>query len=749
MLYTSGTTSDPKGVVLTHGNLLAEKAAAFRVVQIDEHDGILGVLPLFHALAQVANLLLPFTAGARVVFLETINSTEMMRAFAERRITAFCVVPQFYYLLHQRIMDRVAASPFPLRVAFRSLLAVNTRLREHAGVNLGRFLFKQAHNALGGRMRVMVSGGSRFDARIGRGLYGMGFNILQAYGLTECSGAATLMRPGDPHVDAVGQALEGVEIRILHESRDGQDREHPDGEVLIRGPIVMAGYHDRPDVNAVALRDGWLHTGDLGYLDADGRLYITGRKKEIIVLASGKNIYPEEVEAHYAQSPFIKELCVMGLALPDEPSAERLHAVVVPNLDTMRERHIVNFREIIRFDIEGLSLALPHHKRVLSFDVWLDDFPRTTTRKLKRHEIERRYRERQAAAEPQPEGADWSDADQVWAADPAVSQILATIRAAVTHGAAVAPDANLELDLGLDSMERVELLSRLEHDCGVDVSEAAAQRIYTVRDLVEAIHPLAAPGAALASATVDPWTRVLTADESDPVLAVVLKPKPIFGVFAYVVVRALHVFARVFLGLRVTGRGHLPAEGPFLLSPNHQSYLDAFLLVGALPFRTFRRLFFVGASEYFETPVTRKLAELMNVVPVDPDANLLRAMQAGAFGLRHNLILTLFPEGERSPDGAPRRFKKGAAITALQVSVPIVPVALHGLFEIWPRGKGLQWRTLLPWAGTRCDVQFGPPISPDGVEPEAGSDRYEQHTAALRAAVVRMWDALESQRQQR
>ena len=160
------------------------------------------------------------------------------------------------------------------------------------------------------------------------------------------------------------------------------------------------------------------------------------------------------------------------------------------------------------------------------------------------------------------------------------------------------------------------------------------------------------------------------------------------------VVRALQLAARLLLGLRVEGREHLPAEGTFIISPNHQSYLDAFLLVGALPYRTFRRLFFVGASEYFETPLTRKLAQLMNVVPVDPDANLLRAMQAGAFGLRRGMVLSLFPEGERSPDGTPRRFKKGAAITAIQTQVPIVPVALHGLFEIWPRGARLRWRAL-------------------------------------------------------
>jgi long-chain acyl-CoA synthetase len=744
MLYTSGTTSDPKGVVLTHGNLLAERTGAFRVIYVDERDAILGVLPLFHALAQLANLFLPLTRGARVVFLETVNSTEILRAFRERRITAFCVVPQFYYLLHQRIMERVRASGPATRAAFRAMLAINTWGRSYVRVNLGRLLFPQAHDALGGRMRILVSGGSRFDPKIGRDLYGMGFNILQAYGLTECSGAATVTRPGDPHVDTVGPPFDLVEIRIERDEAAPQDREHADGEVLIRGPIVMAGYHNKPEANAAALAGGWLHTGDLGYLTTGGRLVITGRKKEIIVLASGKNIYPEEVEAHYAQSAFIKELCVLGIAVPGEPSAERLHAIIVPDLELMRERRIVNFREIIRFDIESLSLPLPHHKRVLSFDVWLDDLPRTTTRKLKRHEIDRLYRERKAGAERPPAEAEWSEGDQLWAADAKTARILATIRSAVPRGASVTPGANLELDLGLDSMERVELLSRLEHEFGVDVDEKAAQRILTVRDLVDAINPLASGAAAAPPAEVDPWARVLIADEADPVLAAVLRPKPLFAAIAYTLVRTLHLLARASLGLRVEGLDRLPSDGAYVISPNHQSYLDAFLLVGALPYRAFRRLFFVGASEYFETPFMRKLAEAMNVVPVDPDANLLRAMQAGAFGLRHGLVLMLFPEGERSPDGSPRRFKKGAAITALQTRAPIVPVALQGLFEIWPRGRGLRWSAFLPWSRTRCAIRFGPPIAPDAT-PQGGAERYERHTELLKSAVVEMWNDLNRQ----
>ena len=747
MLYTSGTTSDPKGVVLTHGNLRAEREGAFRVIQVDERDAILAILPLFHALAQIANLLLPLTAGTRIVFLETVNSAEMMRAFADRRITAFCVVPQFYYLLHQRISERVTASGWVARAGFRSL-----RRREHlaAGrmlrINLGPLLFRRAHAAIGGRMRIMVCGGSRFDPKVGRDLFGIGFNIVQAYGLTECSGAAHRHAPGRSARRHRGPSARGRRSPHRSGPAAAPDREYQDGEVLIREP-------DRH-----------------GRLPQPARRECGGARRRLAAHRGPRVPRPRRPPRHHrpqegdhrprvrqehlsgrGREPlrdvaFIKELCVLGVALPGEPSAERLHAVVVPDLEVMRERRIVNFREIIRFDIESLSLTLPHHKRVLSFDVWMEDLPRTTTRKLKRHEIERLYRDRRRAppaSANRPTGTTRTKRGPPILSRPGSSTI---IREAAPRGVAVRPDANLELDLGLDSMERVELLvDESEHDFGVDVPEDVAQGILTVRHLAEAIDPLASSAGSPAEAAVDPWARVLAADESDPVLAEVLRPKPVFSRLAYAVVRTLHLAARVLLGLRVEGREHLPADGTFIISPNHQSFLDAFVLLGALPFRSFRRLFFVGASEYFETPFMRRLAELMNVVPVDPDANLLRAMQAGAFGLRRNLVLTLFPEGERSPDGTPRRFKKGAAITALQTGVPIVPVALHGFFEIWPRGSGMRWGAWLPWSRTQCTIRVGRPIPPDA-SPEGAGDRYERHTALLRSAVVEMWDALEAER---
>src|SRR6185312_12171873 len=238
-----------------------------------------------------------------------------------------------------------------------------------------------------------------FDPKIGRDLEDMGFNVLQAYGLTETSGAASLTPPGRNVLGSVGPALPGSEIRIAP-SQQGSD----DGEILIRGPIVMKGYYNRPDATAEVIKDGWLHTGDLGYLDASGNLFVTGRSKDVIVLSSGKNVYPEEIEAHYLQSPLIKELCVMGLeSRPGEPVAERLHAVIVPNFEVLRERKVVNAREVLRFDIEGLSAQLPSTKRILSYDIWQEDLPRTTTRKLKRFEIRRRVLQKPIAtsdAEP-------------------------------------------------------------------------------------------------------------------------------------------------------------------------------------------------------------------------------------------------------------------------------------------------------------------------------------------------------------
>jgi long-chain acyl-CoA synthetase len=734
ILYTSGTTSDPKGVVLTHGNLLAERAGAFEVVRVDEHDTILGVLPLFHALAQMANLLLPFSIGARVVFLETLNTTELLRALAERRVTIFACVPQFFYLIHQRVAAEVSKANVVVRTLFKGMLALN-RTARRVGINLGPVLFRRVHKVLGGRMRLMVTGGSRFDPEIGADLFAMGFDILQGYGLTETSGAATLTRPGDPALETVGQPLPGNQVRIG--PRESSDDEGADGEVLISGPIVMQGYFGRPDATAVALSDGWLYTGDLGRFDEKGRLIITGRKKEIIVLSSGKNIYPEEIEAVYRKSTVIKEICVLGLARPGEPSAERLYAVIVPDEQVLRERKIANVGDIIRFEVEGASVHLPHHKRVLGYEIWLEPLPRTSTGKIKRFEVERRVRAAEAKKQT-PGGPMMDDADREWLSRDDLAPILALIGQAARPGSRVTPDANLELDLGLDSMERVELLTALEQRVGADIPEEELQRLYTVRELAES---LLTHASGPASDTAVSWETLLRPDaEREAGFREWLEPHWLVPALLFGVLKAARLLLRPGVKITLDGLEHFPARGPYLISPNHQSYLDPFFLLAALPYRIARQMFFVGASEYFETPLTRWLARQVNLVPVDPDAALVSAMQAGAAGLREGRILVLFPEGERAIDGSVRTFKKGAAILAHHLGAPIVPVALRGVYEIWPRNRALNWRSLMPGAGTTVRLQAGPPIRP--AEGSAGDQAYKTLTADLRGAVGTMFDAL-------
>src|SRR5215813_12882049 len=734
IMYTSGTTADPKGVMLTHHNLLSEASSVFATLAVTENDSVLAVLPLFHALAQMANLLLPFAAGARIVYLEEVNTKELLRALSERGITLFCCVPQFFYLIHERVMQQVNTRPWPVRKLFRMLMALSAAGRK-MGVNLGKLFFRKVHKLLGPKMRFLITGGSAFDPKIGRDFENLGFNVLQAYGLTEVSGGAFVTPPEDNVMGSVGKPLHGVEVRIV-DAQPAEGVPFPVGEVIIGGGIVMKGYYNRPDATAETIRDGWLYSGDLGYLDARGNLFITGRKKEVIVTSSGKNIYPEEIENHYLRSPFIKEICVMGLvSRPGEPFAERLHAVIVPNFDVLRERRIVNAREVIRFDVENLSMELPGAKRILSFDLWRDPLPRTTTRKLKRFEIQRRVLAGQhdgeqggpgLAEEPTAEEALWLDS-------PDVKKALAVVRAASKSKKPVLPSSNLELDLGFDSMERVELVVALERELGAQADDRVASEVYTVRELVDSI--LTARGGKAASRPALPgWDAVLAGDPEDPRVLSALNGGILPTLGWYLIGKFVAVFARIFFRLRVTGKENLPEKGPFILSPNHQSFLDGPVVASQIPWRLFKDMFYVGTSEIFGHGLLNYLGRTFRLVPVDPDSNLVTAMRAGALGLKQGKSLVLYPEGERSIDGAPKKFKKGAAILSAHLKVPIYPVALEGFYDAWPRSRKLPRLSKLR-------VRFGDPISTPSTEKNS-EETYRQLTEKLRDRVMEMWQGL-------
>ena len=745
LLYTSGTTADPKGVMLTHANFLAEVEAVFNWVDLGPTDALLGVLPMFHVLAQMANLLLPLMKGSRVVYLETLSTTELLRALQERNITAFAVVPQFFYLIHERIFQAAGKRGAFTQKLFQGLVGLNRTLRK-VGINAGSILFSRVHETLGGKMRYLVTGGSRFDPEIARDFHDLGIDVLQAYGLTETTAAVFANSPDNNVIGSVGKAMKGVEGRIV-DPQPQEDDAPATGEVALRGAVVMKGYWNRPDATAAVLRDGWFYTGDLGYFDADGNLFLTGRKKEVIVLSNGKNIYPEEVEAHYLKSPYIKELAVMGLEGRPGESSDRLHAVIVPNFDLLRQRKIVNAKEVIRYDIESLSQQMASTKRIGSYEIWQEDLPRTTTRKIKRFEVEKRVRTNQirrvaddsklpAERELTPEEAAWLD-------QPFVQRALKIVHAAArTAPPTLRPTHNLELDLGLDSMQRVELLSQIEEQLGRNTEESKLAEIYTVRDLVDAVLQSAASGAGgPGTRTIFAGWKAILAEEPDAndVLALV-RPQPVSAAFWYLVSRLIQVVALDRFDLQVRGIEKLPQSGPYIISSNHQSYLDPLILASILPPKAFEKVFVVGTSEIFGEGFMLRLARTLRVVVVDPDANLVPAMRAGAFGLRQGRALILYPEGERSIDGTPRIFKKGAAILSIHTRAPIVPVAIEGFSKAWPRNESFQGFTPLR-------MVFGEPIAPPP-ESAASEAAYEKLTAELKARVVEMWEELRKEHPQ-
>lgn len=736
LLYTSGTTADPKGVMLTHANLLGEVNAVSGWAEIGDNDAILGVLPLFHVLSQMANLLLPLTKGARAVYLETLNTTELIRALSEREITAFAVVPQFFYLIHERIFKEVAKRGRAARFIFHSLMRLNHVSRK-LGINIGPFFFAKVHGIFGRKMRYLVTGGSRFDPKIGRDFYALGIDVLQAYGLTETTGGAFVNSPRNNVIGSVGKPLRGVEGKIINAQT--QESGPAAGEIAIRGPLIMKGYWNRPDATAEVLKDGWLHTGDLGYFDEHGNLFITGRQKEVIVLSNGKNVYPEEIETHYLQSPFIKEICVLGLeGRPGDPTSERLHAVIVPDFETLRARKIVNAKEVIRFDIEGLSAQIASTKRISSYEIWQEELPRTTTRKIKRFEVAKRVRAQQAGGQNnQNEGAGipaqkpLTVEETAWLDSPHVQHAIRIILDfARNKPELIRPDNNLELDLGLDSMQRVELLVALEQEFGGNLEESQLAGIYTVRELVDAVLQNASVQKSSETQFAG-WDAILKEDPTNPDVLALTQPRPIAERFWFAASRIAGLFFRVAFRLQVQGLEKLPAKGPFILSSNHQSYIDPVALISILPWRHFRNSFAVGTSEIFGSGFMRHLARWLRIVVLDPDANLVPAMRAGAFGLRHGRILILYPEGERSIDGVPKTFKKGAAILSIHTQVPIIPIAINGFYDAWPRGKSFQ-------KFSHLKISFGDPILPPD-EASSAETEYEKLTAELKAKVVEMW----------
>ncbi len=734
IFFTSGTTGKPKGAVIPHRSIVNSVHGLLQYMRVSAEDKALAVIPSHHVFASLANILAPLVKGGGITYLRAPSSTELMRTMEKAGITSFPAVPQVFYLLHKKIFDEVKSKPLIVRIVFRVLLGSCHWMRRMTGLNPGPMVFSKVHRVFGGHLRLLVSAASYFDPKIIRDFYSLGFTVQQGYALTETFGGGTFTPFDDNVIGSAGKPLPGVEIRLVDKDESGV------GEIAISGPSLMQGYLNDPEATSEVLRDGWFYTGDLASQDEAGNVYIRGRRKEMIVLSSGKKVYPEEVEQHYLQIPYVKEMCVMGVAGDnDYAGSERLHAVIVPDFDYLKQQRIVNSKQIIREGIEEYSASLPKYKRILTYEFRTEPLPRTASKKIQRFLVAEQISNGQPGkSESAVSPYRYVDGDDLLQATEASRQILEAIRRETRLDRDVHLDLNLELDLGFDSLHRIELLVQIEQLLNLRLGDEVASQTFTVRDLLKTVaqklsEGVGGKGEPAAPAPVT-WKEIIASASTDDLAErYIIEPTAFSRSLHFLALRLIFLLAKMLFRLKVRGLEHLPQERPFLICPNHQSYMDGALVASVLPYRVMRYLFTLGFTPFFSGGFKDVIARTARIVPIDADTNLGRAMRISAIGLKAKQNLIIFPEGSLSCDGELQVFKKGAAILARELHLPIVPVAIHGSFNAWSKvGNRIR---LAP-----ISITFGPPLASDDRElPHEEQDReYARITQQIRDSISRI-----------
>jgi long-chain acyl-CoA synthetase len=711
LIFTSGTTGTPKGVMLSHRSFASLVGKLVTVFDLGPGDGMLSVLPLHHTFEFTCGLLVPLSRGAEIEYLDELTSDRIGEALGSGRVTAMIGVPALWSLLHRRITQELAAGPGLVEGAFRALMKGNAALRDSSlGWNLGKLLFWPVHRRMGGRLRLLVSGGSALDPKVQEAFRELGFDLYEGYGLTEAAPVLAVSKPGGSAAPgSVGPALPGVELRIADPDASGV------GEVLAKGPNVMTGYWrggDSPGVDHAltgeVLEGGWLRTGDLGKLDADGNLTLVGRRKDVIIDANGKNVYPDEVEERYRKPGLVKELCVVGLP---EGSAEKVAMLVVPEYG---DRDRAEVRAELERHLRAVSAGLPFHQRVKVWHAVDGDLPKTSTRKVKRPLVREELLRLEAAA---VKGRRARDGARERGGDGWLLELLAEVsrrpRADITR------EARLQADLGFDSLMLTELTAALE-EAGVPAH--AADQLHAVQTVDELARLVA--GAVRRGEVREPAVPPREADASREIAV----PEPLARLGRRLLSIGQRALYHDLYDTRVVGAAFIPRDRNVIVVANHSSHLDMGLVKIALGDEG-RRLAALAARDYFfDTPLKRAYFEnFTNLIPMEREGSLRSSLAAAAEALRRGHHLLIFPEGTRSRDGEMRPFFPTAGYLALHCSVDVLPVHLSGTYEALPPGRSFPRRADL-------EVRFGQVIPLAELQRRAdGLARGEAYRAATQS----------------
>jgi long-chain acyl-CoA synthetase len=726
LFYTSGTTGPPKGVALSHRNLLFQIETLTEAKLQTPEDRMLLPLPFHHVYPFVIGMLLPLSAGIPIILPQALTGAQLLRAVKEGEATIILGVPRLYRALYDGIVSRAASRGRLASLLFRASAGLSTVLRRHLGLSAGKSLLRPLHRELGPRLRVLASGGSALDPELAWKLEGLGWQVAIGYGLTETSPLLTLLAPGEGRLGSAGRPISGVELRIDPSAVPGTEEERArsparrgEGEVLARGPGVFSGYYNLPEATREVFSDGWFRTGDLGHLDREGYLHLSGRLSTLIVTEGGKNVQPEEVEDAYAESAAIQEIAVIE-------RQGRLAGLVVPEPGALREAGEEGIEAVVRRALAGRSKRLPSYQRLVDFAVTREPLPRTRLGKLRRHLLAERLErarlgeeERRQAPGPLPLES-MSEADRALLDDPRAKAVWDWL-ARRYRDKPLAPDSSPQLDLGIDSLAWLDLSMEIAQRTGVELSEEAIGRIESVRDLLREVSGEGEPARRLDAGAIFDDPESLLDERARRWLEPLSPPARALARGLFALNRLL---TRGLFRLQVEGRENLPAAGPYVIAPNHTSHLDALAIAAALDDRRLRQTWWAGWTGVVSKGLAaRGLSRLWQAVPIDAERAAVSSLAFGAAVLRRGRSLVWFPEGQRSLSGELQPFKAGIGRLLERFPVPVVPAYIEGTREAMPPGR------ILP-RPRPVKVTFGRPLRGAGLEQEGQGDRPAERIAA-------------------
>jgi long-chain acyl-CoA synthetase len=662
IIYTSGTTGSPKGVMISFGNIrfLADTLAygknGDKNVIYKQDDVVAAILPFHHIYPLAAALIVPFCGGSHVAMVRELTADEILGVCQKYGATRIIGVPRLYSLFHKAIMGQIKKRLIA-RILFSFARLIGKR-------KFSKILFATVQKKFGGRVRAFLVGGSKMDVSISKDFETLGFAIMEGYGMTETSPAMTICSEHMYKIGTVGIVFPGGDIKIK------------DGEFCYKGPNVMKGYFRRPAETAAMFDDeGYLHTGDRAEIDKNGFVTITGRIKEIIVLSNGKNINPEEMENEILSAyTIIKDIGIIE-------NEGILHAVIYPDFQKIRDDIIVNIRETIKWEIiDRYNSKAAHHKKIMDFTIVDHELPRTRIGKLRRFALKdmiaEKIDERIHVAEPEFE--------EYHILKEKIEDMI---------GRPVHPGDHIELDLNMDSLDRVELQAQVEATFGFELKVEEISHHPQIADLAEYIK------------------NHRTKNESEKTdWGSILRQKIHFKIpkKTYMMRIMLFIVRPVFwfyLRIKAVGLEKIPRNSAVVFAPNHQSVLDGLILTALFKRRIRKRTYFFAKDRNFNSGIKKFFANRANVILLNINKNLKETLQQMATIADAGNNVVIFPEGARSRDGALMQFKKTFAIISKELGIPVIPVTIDGTYKLFSFGS------FFPKPGT-IKIRFHDPIFP-------------------------------------